>query len=69
MSGTNLVIAFDARIGNLEKNLDKITAAMKKTDDQAKKTQDTFKLFGVNLGGVMGSLDRITGGFGRLAVS
>lgn len=51
-SDTKLVIAFDARIGNLESQLKKVSAELKKTGDQGKRTQQ-------DLGGLGGSFSRI----------
>lgn len=51
-SDTKLVIAFDARIGNLEARLKKVTTELKKTGDQGKKTQQ-------ELGGLGGAFSRI----------
>jgi hypothetical protein len=71
MSDTKLVIAFDARIGNLETQLKKVTDALKKTDDQAKKSQSGFAGLGSvftglvgNIGGLSGAITGLAGVFG-----
>lgn len=78
MSDPKLVIAFDARIGNLEKQLERVNSALKKTNDEAKKTSGSFGAFGSateRLGtsflGLTGSMARVAGilgvGFGLTA--
>lgn len=46
MSDTKLVIAFDARIGNLERQLEQVNRSLSRTDRQAKQTASSFALLG-----------------------
>lgn len=71
MSETKLVIAFDARIGNLERQLERMSGKLRTTDAAATKTKSTFasmasaaSAFGTKLDTVLGPLGRVAGVLG-----
>lgn len=67
MSETKLVIAFDARVGNLERQLERINGKLRETDKAAAKTKGTFGSMGASISSFGASVTAALGPLGRVA--